>query len=63
MEMIQTQLGYPKVHTDIVFVEIPPTPLDLRPATEHISKPSTVEDDAYSEIETQLIRGRKNCPE
>ena len=49
-------MKYPEVHTDLTFVNIPTCPLEFRKGTEHYRKPSTVDDGAYLEIETVIIR-------
>jgi len=63
MEMVQLILKYPEVHTDMIFVNIPTRPLEYRNGTERCHKSSTVEDGAYLEIETVIIREEKNFPE
>ena len=59
MEMIQIILDYSRVHTDIVFVNIPTWPLELRSGTERCSKSSTIEDGEYLEIDSIIIREKE----
>ena len=58
-EMIQLILKYSEVHTDLTFVNILTYSLEFRKVTERVTKPSTVEDGAYLEIETVIIREEK----
>ena len=63
MEMIQMVLGYPEVHTDMGFVNIPTCPLENRSGTESSNKSPSVEDGAYLEFKTIILREEKHFPE
>ena len=63
MKMIEMVLGYPEVHTGTVFVTIPTCPLEHRSGTESCNKSSSIEDGAYLELETIILREEKDFPE
>ena len=56
MEMIQMMLIYSEVTTDIVFIQIQTTPLELRAGSERVcNKKNIVDDGVTLEIESQAV--------